>query len=566
MNKHRVLVCLRAFCTTAIYGALTLSYSAVALSGEGGMAGHKMAACAESEKTRFINGNILTMDSKNTIVTALEISGNTISALGENINQRPKDSCIKLVDLKGRTMIPGLIDSHVHFLRAGNWPGNRVQGVETASSIAALLELIAQGVSAVPKGEAITIIGGIMPAQFKERRWPTLRELDAVAPDHVVYLQQSFFGPSITNSVGRSFFAGKGLEVAESGKLSEGQETNAAVASLKSTQAIGERERNLKAMMTYANSLGLTTVFDEAGTRFQGASFFDNKQDYKAALKLWRSGETSLRIRSQRLTYDKVDGPGELEAYMDSAWSQFGDDFFKVVALGEHVVSFPSRGKISSAYSSKVLAMASAGWTHEQHSTSHWQNLQHIDAIESAHRVNSISQLRWTLAHVMDLGRDGDMTQIKRLKEMGMGVRVQNQGYHSSGPRGGRNAGPFYRTLLNSGIPVGTGSDGALVGSINPWSSIYYMVTGKNMTGDLVNSGQTLTRLEALRMQTMNNTWFSYEENDLGSLEVGKKADFVVLNEDYLTIPESRIRQIKSVLTFVDGVPVYEEPGTSLLH
>lgn len=532
------------------------------------------ADCTRPNTIRLVNGNIITLDGKARVVSALDIRDDRIVALGAEVEKSVKvinqtnDRCIRTVDLDGRTVIPGLIDSHVHFLRAGNWPGHPVHGAEKTHSISELQALIEKRASNLPKGELVTVIGGITPRQFEESRLPSLRELDAVAPDHVVYLQVSFFGPGMTNSAGRAFFAKKGLEIAENGAIPQGPKTGDAIKALKSGQTHEERKRNLLGWMRYANSLGLTTLFDEGGTRFHGASFFDNRQDYRAVLDLWKGGETSLRIRSQRLTYDSIPERGELEAYLDSAAPRFGDDMFKVVALGEHVVSFPSRGKISPAYRSKVKAIASAGWTHEQHSMSHRENLQHIDAIESAQKVHPISELRWSLAHAMDLGRGGDLSQVKRLQAMGMGVKLQSQGYHFSGSgwQSNSNAGPFYRTLLDSGVPVGVGSDGALVGSINPWHTIYYMVTGNNMNGKLVNPGQTLTRLEALRMHTINNTWFSFEEAKLGSLEVGKKADLVVLNEDYLTIPEEHIRGLKSVLTLVDGKIVYEDADASLLN
>lgn len=575
MNITRILVCISSLSVAVLYLLFMSDQSQAASKEIHKSSVQKTLACAEPDTIRFINGSIITMDRNNAVVSALEIEGDRISALGSDVEKnRNKGSanCLKTIDLNGRTVVPGLIDSHVHFLRAGNWPGHRVYGAEKAHSISALQTLIKNRVASLPDGDPITVIGGITPIQFKESRLPSLQELDAVAPNHVVYLQVSFFGPAMTNSAGREFFAQKGLNVADNGSIAQGPATGAAIKALKSNQTHEERKGNLLELMRYANSLGLTTVFDEAGTRFHGASFFDNRRDYAAVLDLWRGGKTSLRIRSQRLTYDKSEESGELEAYMDSAWPQFGDDMFKVVALGEHVVSFPSRGKVSPAYRSKALAMASAGWSHEQHSTSHRENLQHIDAIESAHKAHPISRLRWSLAHAMDLGRDGDLSQIKRLKAMGMGVRLQNQGYHYSvaghtqDSESSRSAGPFYRTLLDSEIPLGIGSDGALVGSINPWHSIFYMLSGKNMEGQLVNAGQTLTRLEALRMHTINNTWFSYEEADLGSLEIGKKADLVVLNEDYLMVPEERIRSLKSVLTLVDGKVVYDDTEASLLN
>ncbi len=144
--------------------------------------------------------------------------------------------------------------------------------------------------------------------------------------------------------------------------------------------------------------------------------------------------------------------------------------------------------------------------------------------------------------------------------------RVQNQAYSIPTDQfplgrvlGGDNAGPLYRILIDSGIHMGAGTDGALVGPMNPWLSIYYMVTGRDSGGQLINEGQTLSRLEALRLYTINNAWFSFEEQQIGSLEVGKKADLVVLNADYLNVPEEDIRSLRSMMTMVDGKIVYME-------
>ncbi len=350
------------------------------------------------------------------------------------------------------------------------------------------------------------------------------------------------------------------------GALSQGRETIAAYSALKAGLDVEQMKRGTRDLMGYANRVGLTTVFDESGIPFPGAGFFDSKADYAAVLDLWRNDATTVRIRLQFSTFD--DGPhrGALEDRIEYSWFGFGDDMLRVVALGEHVVTFPRDGVVNPAYGAKLRGIAASGWPHEQHSTSDAENRQHIAAIEAAHAESPIMDLRWSLTHVFELRQGGDLSLIERLTAMGMGVRVQNQGYtvltHAfplGRVIGGVNQGPLYRTLVDAGIPLGAGTDGSLVGPMNPWLSLYYMVTGKDNAGSTVNAGETLSRFEALRLYTIGSAWFSFDEERLGSIESGKLADLVVLNADYLTVPEEEIRSLRSVLTLVGGKVVFAE-------
>jgi len=527
--------------------------------------------CAEHSGYELINGQIITMDENDSVVSSLTVENGHIVALGATKFDQKSASCHRVIDLAGRTVIPGLIDSHVHFVRAGSAPGHDLRAAETAFSIAELLELIRTQAQTLPEDRVITIIGGITQQQFSENRFPTLQELDAVAPNHAVYAQRGFFGPAFTNSAGKKLFAAYGISVAQDGTIEAGKATGAAFMALKASQTDEDRKQGLLRLQRYANSLGLTTVADEGGVLFPGAGFFDPGNDYQTLLDVWRDGGLTVRIRAQRLSYDSDAGPGKVEEYLNHAWPQFGDEFLRTTSLGEHIVSFPQNGQVDPAYGAKIEKIALKGWSHEQHSTSNMENQQHIDAIVAVHAKYPITDLRWSLAHIFELGKDGDLVSINKLKSMGMGVRVQNHGYNvptDKFPLGrtlnGANSGPLYRTLFDSGIRLGAGSDGALGGPINPWLSIYYMLSGKDSGGLLVNQGQTLTRLEALSLYTRDNAWFTFDEQELGSLEVGKIADLAVLNGDYLNLPLAEIKTLGSVLTMVGGEVVYSDPEHSI--
>lgn len=570
----------------AVFPAVLSSLFLASCTGVSGVDSEKIAtatagkildtSCASGQDLRLVNGNILTMNSDDTVVKSLRIQDGRIVALGEEAGGDNSSSvCVKEIDLKGRTVIPGLIDSHMHFVRAGMAPGHDLRAAETLESVTALQALIAEQAKILSEDTVITVIGGITPTQFEEKRLPTLLELDEVAPNHVVYMQVGFAGPALTNSKGKKFFAARGLETDAQGIFAKGPATGKAFGALKAMQTHDDRKQGILNLMQHANALGLTTVFDQGGVPFPGAGFFSPESDYAALADIWKAKETTMRLRAQFVVYDGSEEPGAVEKTLgvESAWYSDSDDMLKFTALGEHIVSFPKGGKVQPFYEEKAGLIAENGWTHEQHSTSFQENQQHIEAIQSIHSKTPVTDLRWSLSHVFELGHEKSLSQIDALKSMGVGVRVQNQAYSNPTDRfplgrqlGGNNAGPLFRTLVDSGIKMGAGTDGALLGPMNPWLSIYYMVSGKNAAGELVNEGQTLTRLEALRLYTIENAWFSFDEAQLGSLELGKQADLAVLNSDFLKTPEENIRDLKSVLTLVGGKVVYQDSGSNLLE
>ena len=168
--------------------------------------------------------------------------------------------------------------------------------------------------------------------------------------------------------------------------------------------------------------------------------------------------------------------------------------------------------------------------------------------------VTPIKDLRWSVAHVPRI----DQATVNRFKAMGAAIAVHPFEYLA----GAAGAGPPLRMILDSGIHVGAGSDAAQISTLNPWLIIYYMVTGKNSSGVLINDKQQITRAEALRLYTAENGWFLHEENQLGSIEVGKLGDLVALSDDYFDpakVPDEAIKKLKSVLTVVDGKVVYDD-------
>lgn len=528
------------------FGALVV-LTALSLAG-GSLAatdGSGHAACGDTGDVQLVNGNILTMDPDNPEVSSVLIRDGQFAAVGRA--SRSAGRCAETINLRGRTVVPGLIDSHAHFLRAGLRPGHDVRTLETAFSIPELQDAIRERAAQVPDGEFLTAIGGIVPAQFAEQRAPTLTELDAAAPDHPVYLQ-SLAGLSVTNSLGKAFFESHGVPVTDDGSLP----SDAAFAALAEAQTFADKARGTSDVMSHANSVGLTTVLDTGGFSIPGLGFFDSSAEaYAPVLELWRNEDTTVRVRPFFISRDTDTSLPAVNARLDNAFMGFGDDMLRIAGLGEQVTE-PSPSPV---YEDAVRLIRQAGWGHQQHSATPAENAGHLAAFQAAAAEGPIADLRWSLAHVYEI----DQATLDALAELGAGVTVQNQGYLGIDSSGGDDASAPFRRIVDSGIPVGGGTDATNVSPMNPWLSIYFMVTGRDVNGDVINGDQTITRREALQLYTLGSAWFSQDEEELGSIDLGKRADLAVLTDNPLTVDEEDIRTLQSVLTLVNGQPVFSD-------
>jgi len=240
-----------------------------------------------------------------------------------------------------------------------------------------------------------------------------------------------------------------------------------------------------------------------------------------------------------------------------NAFSNFGDDMVRTSGIGEFATSWPLFGNpFPTNFVNALTIVAQRGWAFQQHSLSLLEDQFAAGSFETVNHTIPIANLRWSVAHVPQI----DYTTVSRLKAIGAGIAVHPFRYLSGGTFGG----PPLRMIIDSGIRVGAGSDSAQISTLNPWNMIYYMVTGKNVAGRLVNNGQQITRDEAIRLYTVANGWFLREEDRLGSIEEGKLGDVVVLSDDYfdpLRVPDEQIRKLRSVLTVVNGKLVHNLLG-----
>jgi predicted amidohydrolase YtcJ len=484
----------------------------------------------------LINGRFLTLDKNNTIVGAVTIRNGRFAEIGTVGTLGP---CSQTIDLQGRTVIPGLIDDHVHFIRTGTNPGHEVRIIETATSIAELQQMISNRIQelSLPPGEFVTCMGGWNRNGLTERRLPTLSELNAAAPQHPLFLAETGGGgQAVTNSAGSPFFQARGVTVnASTGVLNSAQ----GFAALQAAQTEAEKLRGTAENMDFAASVGVTMVHD-AG---QSAFTFDTlAAQYQYAVTLWQQGKLTVRHRLYFNTGNDT-GISAMQGRIINNIIRMGDDLWRLNGVGESMLT----PRTSPLFIDGCKYAAANGWTLTTHSLLVAENQFQVAAFQAANAEHAIRDLRWSLAHVNSITPD----LVQALIAMGAAVTLEGWQYTST------SGGPPYRLLFDSGIHMGGGTDSANVGPFNPWLMIYYMTTGKNNAGTVINPGQQLTRLEALKTYTSGSAWLSFDDDKLGTIETGKLADLAVLSADPLTVSDDGLKKIHSVLTLQAGKVVH---------
>jgi predicted amidohydrolase YtcJ len=498
------------------------------------------SACDESQDLALVNGKFLTMDDKDSVVSAVAIRNGRIAEVGRH--PQALGPCAQTINLRGATVIPGLIDSHIHFIRCGINPGHEVRIIETATSIAELQQMISDRAQTVPAGDFITCIGGWNRNGFAEKRLPTPSELDTAAPQNPVYLSETGGGgQAIANTSGIAFFQSQGVTVdSNAGTLN----ANQGLAALQAVQTDADKQRGTGEVMDFASSLGLTMIHDHGG--------LSGLTSYQYALNLWRQG--NLKVRQRPFFWSGDDTGFSIEqARILNNFNRLGDDFWRPIGVGERL----NTSTTNPGFVDACKFAASNGWTLTQHSLTLAEVQFHVAAYQEAATVGPIDQLRWSLCHVNPITDD----LIQAVVDLGIGVNIQGTPYTSA--LGSTPSGPPFRKLLDAGIPAGGGSDATNVAALNPWLMMYYMTTGKNNAGDVLNPGQTISRLEALRLYTIGSAYLSFDDDSLGTIEEGKLADLAVLSDDPLKVSDDKLRKISSVLTLQAGKVVHGEIGRS---
>ena len=544
-------------------------------------------ACPQGRSISVVNGKIHTMDSADRVVSSVLIRNGRFASVGV-AGQPAPGSCHQVIDVGGRTVVPGIIDNHNHIVLLGLRPGHDTR-IENARSIDEVLATFAARARdpGVEKGDWLTALGGFNINQFTPPpatpRMPTRHELNGVTPHNPVLIMQGFNGPTVTNSLGAAFFNKLGITVdRNTGAIPSGAESVRALNALRALQTFDEQKRGLGYAMTYAAEVGVTTHLDQGGFHYSGLPIDSNNgvdalanfHPYRAhdSLRaLYHEGKIFNRIWINFLHMEETAGTPQLEARLLNSWNDFGDDMVRVLGIGEFTAGNPFVPG-SQVWFSGTKLVALAQWRNENHSLNFpvggiadwkviidgWQTV-HDQIVEdkSLGLPDGIRNLRWVLAHVPVI----DDKYLQMLKNLGGGISLVGGWRYISGS-GSNSNGPQFRMILESGIRAGLSSDGMQISPMNPWLGIYYAVSGCNARGVPINASQKIARNEALQLYTARNDWFLNLDGKIGTIEEGNYADLIALSADYFDdkkVSTEAIKDIYSVLTVVNGKVVHDD-------
>jgi predicted amidohydrolase YtcJ len=399
-----------------------------------------------------------------------------------------------------------------------------------------------------------------------------LKELDEAVPDRPVLLYERFTGPAVTNTPGKAFFDAadaaapvhpniQRVNVAANGAIAAagfagGGPAASALFHLRRMQTADDKRRSTLDAMTYSASVGLTAHLDEVLFPTPGPlhpnqilSNLDHYRMYDSWRALHREGRALVRLQMNFLHNQNDPALPELKERLRNQFQFFGDDMLMTGAIGEWAAPLGS----GAVWREAQRLVAEAGWRNENSVNDLAGLTQVVDAYEAVNKEFDITQLRWMVHHVPVVTTD----LLTRLRALGCGVQMAAfRWVTSSDPK--VVVGAPFRTIVDHGIQAGIHGDGVHIAPLNPWPHIYFAITGLNSFGQRVNGDQQITRQEALRLFTRGNSWFLRMEDKVGTIEQGKLADLVVLDRDYFAVPDEQIKQIRSVMTVVDGKIVHD--------
>ena len=590
-----------------------LAGAAVATGG-GALTANVVSASEKAKRRRkrgtlvLLNGRIHTMDDRNSVVSSVAIRRGKFVEVGHGARNMQG---ARVIDLRGKTVVPGLIESHTHFVSLANRPGYHVAQWELASTTADVLAALAarRARGDVPVGAVITAMGAGVPNIWLERRMPTLAELDAAVPDRPVFLYQGGGGPARVNSLGKAFFAtvtNPTVTVNDDGTFPAGNpnQSNAALYHLRIRQSFADKKRSCIDAQEFSASVGLTTVLDQTlvatalGTLDpaqydpqpnHGLATLNHYRMYDAWLALHAEGNDRIRLQINFLHNQgyiaALDRPGqpvpdlgaqlpELRERLKNRVQFFGDDMLRTGAIGEWAAPFaaPTNANGYAVWLEGERLCAKARWGNENSQGGSPTNQDAIEQVVSTYEMvhaemiaagfpDGIKSLRWGLQHA----DHATVGQLERLKALNCGVSASGFRWTSAPRADALPVGPIFPRLVASGIPLALHQDGVHITAHNPWFAMHYASTGRNNIfsaaepeGQQVNPGQQISRQQALHMYTRGASWYLNREDDLGSIEEGKLADLVVLDKDYFRVSNAEMRKIRPILTVVDGKVVHD--------
>jgi predicted amidohydrolase YtcJ len=527
-------------------------------------------AVAQTPDTILLNGKVVALEASAAIREALSIHDGRVTAVGTSAEIRKlAGPATRIIDLGGRTVIPGLIDSHLHAIRAALSFSTEVNWIGARSLEEALGRIRAAARAAKPASWLI-VAGGWNVQQFEENRRPTQAELTAIAPGNSVYVQLGYGWAMLNPLAHKALGISSDADLPPGGRLerdADGALTGAVTGSQSAIVALfdrlpkptfAEQVEGTKAFFRELNRLAITGAGDPGGNNLTAA-------DYQALFKVWRDKAMTVRV-----TYT-LNGqtPGkEFEELRDLTGllpMGFGDDMLRFNGLGERITVAMNNNNAPSP-AEKEAYYRIVKWAAEQGMsiTMHWGSDGSVDHLlsifERVNREIPLAPLRWSIAHLNDASAD----TLRRMKALGVGWTMQDAMYFGgeqfmklAGPDAARRTPPI-ETARKLGVPIGAGTDAHRVASYNPFTALQWLLDSKTVGGVTMRGPDEIpSRLDALRFYTLGSAWFSFDDDERGSLEAGKLADLAVLTGDYLTIPVEQIGGLESVLTMVGGKIVY---------
>lgn len=520
----------------------------------------------------FVNGKIVTVDDQFRITQALAVRGKQILDVGRNDDiRRLAGPATRVIDLRGRTVIPGLIDNHSHWVRAAEHDELRFDGVTTRAQA---VKLLADRVRNARPGEWIAVLGGWSEEQFTdEQRGFTRDELDRIAPDHPVVVQAVYNHSYLNSAALRAAKIDESTPNPPNGRIekdADGKPTGVvrgaggvAFVATRIPKEQGEaRMANTRKLVAELNAMGLTAWMDAGGRGMSAAHY----TPYKT---LAERGELNIRVFwtviRQPATPAQVD---KVLAEIPTLKPFQGDAYFDMVGYGESVYGpattnlLRKNAPLNPEHLAQVRRIADALAERGIYLNAHVEMEAAIDGFlehwEAVNQAAPIRGLRWSFSHLDQI----TAAQLERMKQLGMTAQIHSrpliQGVLMHRVHGDKAwEMPPFRRIQDSGIRWGLGSDATAVTPSNPFLTLSFAVTGRMVGGHHVNR-QNITREEALIAHTRSNAYILFQENHIGSLQRGKLADLLVLDRDYLTIPAEQIKDIKPLLTMVGGRIVYE--------
>jgi len=520
------------------------------------------------------NGRITTLDPDTPEAHSLAVKDGRIAGVNVS-NDGARGPNTTIVDLKGRRVIPGLNDSHLHVIRSGlsynmelRWDG--------VPSLADGLRMLKEQARRTPPGQWVRIVGGWSEFQFAERRMPTLDEINAAAPDTPVFVLHLYCRALLNRAALRACGYTRNTPNPPGGEIQRdgrGNPTGLLVAKpnatiLYATLAKGPKlppEHQLNStrhFMRELNRLGLTSAIDAGG------GFQNYPEDYAVIEELHKRGELTLRIAYNLFTQRPKQEREDFARWITMTSPGNGDDFFRCNGAGEMLVFSAADfedflearadlpGTLEAELETVVRLLAEHRWPFRLHATYDESITRFLNVFEEVDRDVPLRGLNWFFDHCETVSD----RNLERIKALGGGVAIQHrmafQGEYFVNRYGAKAAErtPPVRRMLDLGIPVGAGTDATRVASYNPWVSLYWLVTGKTVGGlALYPERNRLGREEALRLYTQGSSWFSNEYGRKGTLAPGRLADLIALTADYFAVPEDDIKAIESVLTVVGG-------------